>query len=118
MNDRTREYFSIFVALLYLSSALFVELGHSDLIESDFGAVHHLFNHNCTSNEAHHPLGSGNECPVCQRISQTIPLVNTFPVATFWHVEVINGWDSRTDTPCGARFALSVRGPPSFLSCS
>lgn len=118
MKARTKEYFSIFVALLYLSSVLYVELGHSDLIEGDFGSVHHLLSHNCTSNEVHHPLGSGNECPVCQRISQTIPFVNSLSAVTIWHIEVVSDWDSRTDISCGVRLSLSVRGPPPLLSYS
>jgi hypothetical protein len=112
VNARKKKYLIVLVSVLYLSTSLYLELGHTDILEGNFGAIQRLFSHDCNGKEVHRPLGGDDRCPICVRSSQTIAYVESnvyFPPPSF---ELIGSCTIRNSFPYRERTASAVRGPP------
>ncbi len=114
MKNQYAKYLSLVVSLLYLSTALYVEVGHTDIVEYCSGGVHRLFSHNCTNNEIHHPLGNSDQCPVCVRGPQTAPSVSSVSGTVVLQIDIVSFSKSLSDISDQGRVIHGVRGPPCF----
>ena len=109
---RRRKLTAVLITALYLSASLFLELGHTDIINVSFATLHRLYSHDCAGKERHRPLDKWDQCPVCARISQTPAYVvpNHFlPRQSF---EIIGVCFSSHSIVRAERSILVVRGPP------
>ncbi len=116
MGDNSRKYFVVLVAILYVVSAMYLELGHTDILQGEWGGVHRITSHDCTNRETHQPLSTSDQCPICLRSSQTVPYISLISVSPFSHVEVVGLGLSLPVPPLFVLPVLSVRGPPTSIA--
>ena len=100
--------------LVYFSSTVYLELGHTDIIEGSFRAIPKLFSHDCTEREVHRPLGKDDQRPVCVRSSQTTAYVESNVYFSPPAFEIIGVCVVRNSFPHRERVCSDVRGPPSL----
>ena len=115
MNNQPKKFLATALSLLYLSSALFLELGHTDIIEGDFGTIQKFFSHDCTGTEMHRPLGKDDQCPVCARISHTTAYVQSDYIASQLTFQIVHVFPRCEFHSRAERSVSLVRGPPTQL---
>ena len=112
VNRRQRKYVSVFCCLMYLASSVYIEVGHTDIIDLSLRTVHRLLSHDCSGREMHKPLGNGDECPICIRSSQT----TAFVVPAFFLLgersEIVSPIIVTNFHPRSKRIPSLFRGPP------
>jgi hypothetical protein len=112
VEARKNKYLIVLVSLLYLGTTLYFELGHTDIVDGGFGAIHRLFSHDCNGKEVHRPLGKDDQCPVCVRSSQTTPYVESNFCFLSPAFELIGTCVVSSSFLHRERATASVRGPP------
>jgi hypothetical protein len=115
MSESRRRYVSGVLVLVYLCSALYLEVGHTDMLDYGVQVVHRILSHDCTGKEIHHPLGKDGQCPVCIRSSQTSAYVTSDAFLASISYEILAASRSEQYAASCAHPTSSVRGPPTWI---
>ena len=106
----------LLLAIIYLCSATFSEVGHIHLLVGSSPSTHQLTSQNTGSHERHIPIGDENNCPICQQVHQ---FVSTLTVLSPAVVEESQQFISSIHLSFHSQETISYffeRGPPSILS--
>ena len=115
MRSKRQKYLSVVCGLLYVSASIYIEVGHTDVIESGIRTVQRLLSHDCSGRERHRPLSKDDQCPVCVRYSQTTAFVESSLYTATPATEVVRICLARNEFPRRERTISSVRGPPQSI---
>lgn len=105
----------VVLALAYLVGSAFGGLGHTDFILTSSRSPHQIQTHDCGSHERHKPLGSDDNCPICQRIHQMSSTITTTTQGEVVSVQPLVEQYSSFHHVYTSYFSPFKRGPPSFL---
>lgn len=114
MVGKFRKYLNVSVCVMYVFTALFLELGHTDIVDTTCATVHRLLSHDCSTNEFHHPLGVDDQCPACARMVQSTGYIHAEQFLPGPSIEFIAGLKIPNSVPQTDGASLVVRGPPAL----
>lgn len=109
---------SVFLCLINLRTASFVEIGHIHVLSVGSHSTHQLQSHDCGKNERHKPLGSEKHCLLCQQINQFVSILNAISLAAAIQAQPLTFSSSSFHHSQEANFYFFNRAPPLSFSNS
>jgi hypothetical protein len=73
-----KAFLKIVLVTTYVTTALFVDWGHTHFHTAFYDGIGGIFNHDCGTHELHKPLDSISFCFICYQLSTSNSLLKSF----------------------------------------